>query len=437
MRQSPAARVAGLARTVGLVGRHLLGVDTNPVPREWTHLTKVDPEPAKRLPLAYPLYLAHTDAVSVGGSSGVTAADVEATFALLAWATPPAFHEPSAATHVTPTTRERAAFLAVPEVLNGDSAAFIGELGGAVEYARTELVPATLAKTAPWLPTPARDRLVELATSWLIRSAVFEAYVVANPDSAAAREAGVGPEDVLSPRAAAERAGAADRRLGSEVVYLEYSGTFGGDEAVATLEAMADRVSRARLWYGGGLSNRAAVQRVRAAGADAVVVGDAFHRVASEERAVCLDAASALGTDPLPDPATVRRWVADRLDRNPDESAAVAFLATIPSVETPVDRAVAYLTTAVRAWLTIGRARAAEVAPDEGGRRVAAAVGADPGLDTELVAAAGPYLRRAGRDLLARDPGAAVNAVPDAPSERGPTGEPLPVGHFALSGDVA
>jgi hypothetical protein len=54
-------RLAAIAR----VAARLLPVDTNPVPRMWTHLTKVDPEDRKRLPLLYPRYLRHTDAVVV------------------------------------------------------------------------------------------------------------------------------------------------------------------------------------------------------------------------------------------------------------------------------------------------------------------------------------------------------------------------------------
>jgi phosphoglycerol geranylgeranyltransferase len=422
MSQSPAARAASLARALGLGARHLLDVDTNPVPRAWTHVTKVDPEPAKRLPLAYPLYLGHTDAVSVGGSRDVTAAGVEETLALLSWATPPAFHEPSAPHHVTPTTRERAAFLAVPEVLNGDSASFVGDLGAAVEYARTDLVPAAL-DDVPLVPARVRSRLVELATSWLIQSAAYEAYVVANPDSAAAREAGVGPEDILAPRTAAERAGAADRRLGSEVVYLEYSGRFGGDEAVETLALMADRVSRARVWYGGGLSSAAEVRRVLGAGADAVVVGDAFHRVATAERRTCLEAAATLGSDPVPAVDATREWVRSRVTG--PAADVVDYLDTVPSVVAPREHAVTALTLAVRAWLTLIGCRDRGVDPAEAAERTATAAVADPTLPSATVARARPFVRRVARDLSL---GWTDDPAGDRPS--------LPVDHLALADEL-
>ncbi|MFC7080692.1 hypothetical protein [Halorussus caseinilyticus] len=99
----------GAARSLGRVGRGMtlaartvLPVDTNPVPADWTHVTKVDPENAKKLPLLYPVYLRHTSAVSVGGSADVTARNTEETFDLLAPASVPVFHEPSGPRHVTP-----------------------------------------------------------------------------------------------------------------------------------------------------------------------------------------------------------------------------------------------------------------------------------------------------------------------------------------------
>ncbi|MFD1527458.1 geranylgeranylglyceryl/heptaprenylglyceryl phosphate synthase, partial [Halolamina salina] len=95
--------------------------------------------------------------------------------------------------------------------------------------------------------------------------------IVQNPDSAAAREAGVDESDVLDPATAKRRAMAADRHLESEIVYLEYSGTFGGDVAIETLDRIDDALVRSRLWYGGGLANGEDVRAVREAGADTVV----------------------------------------------------------------------------------------------------------------------------------------------------------------------
>lgn len=336
---------------VRVLAQELLGDATNPVP-DWTHVTKVDPEPDKRLPTLFPAYLAATDAVSVGGSSGVTAAHTEATFEALSVAPVPAFHEPSAAAHVTPTTRRVATFLALPEVLNGDSESLVGRLGAGVASLHDDQVPAAVAEALPdpvadrLLGSRVGDRLVDALTSWLVRTAVAEAYIVQNPDSAAAREAGVTEADVLSPGEARRRALAAEHRLDSEIVYLEYSGTYGGDAAAETLERLDEATQWARLWYGGGVRSRAAAEAVLSAGADTVVVGDVFHDVADEEAELTAAYREAVGD---PDPTAVASWVADRAG----ETTAAAYLSTVPSVDDPTARARELLTATLvcRLWL--------------------------------------------------------------------------------------
>ena len=345
MRRDLAARGERAVDAARLLARSAL--DTNPVP-DWDHVTKVDPEGAKKLPLLYPLWLAETDAVSVGGSADVTPANTEAAFDLLAPLSTPVCHEPSGAEHVTERSQETADLLLVPEVLNGDSEALVGTLGVAIESVREVLAPQLVGRKAPWLPDRVADWLASVATSLLLSEAAFEAYIVQNPDSAAAREAGVGEADVLDPPAAKRRAMAADRHLESEIVYLEYSGTFGGETAVETLDRIDDALVRSRLWYGGGLANGEDVRAVREAGADTVVVGDAFHRVAERE-AELLEAATA----ELDDDAgseTIRKWVEDQVDA---DGPGARFLATVPSVDDPVELAREYTGATVRAWLEL------------------------------------------------------------------------------------
>jgi phosphoglycerol geranylgeranyltransferase len=357
------ARLLGrLGRGVTLAGRTVLPVDTNPVPSDWTHVTKVDPEEAKKLPLLYPLYLQHTSAVSVGGSADVTARNTEETFDLLAPASVSVFHEPSGPRHVTPRTREQADLLAIPEVLNGDSESLVGQLGAGTEYIREELAPDLIDDELPWLPDRVADALAAFATSWLLAEAVFEAYIVQNPDSAAACESNVTESDFLSPREAKQRAMAAERHLESELVYLEYSGTYGGEDAAETLAEIADGISWSRLWYGGGLDSREHAEAMLEAGADTIVVGDAFHRVADEETEICERAvgafdsgdldpddieSNALGAD-APESA-IREWVRENVAVA--DSNAAAYLATIPSVPDPERFAERYLTATVRTWL--------------------------------------------------------------------------------------
>jgi phosphoglycerol geranylgeranyltransferase len=381
-----AARLFGRSgRGVSLAARTVLPVDSNPVPADWTHVTKVDPEDEKKLPLLYPLYLRHTSAVSVGGSADVTATNTEQTFDLLAPTSVPVFHEPSGPRHVTARTREQADLLAIPEVLNGDSASLVGQLGAGTEYIREEMVPEMVRERLPWLPALAADSLADFATSWLLADAVFEAYVIQNPDSAAAREANVTESDLLSPREAKQRAMAAERHLESELVYLEYSGTYGSDEAAETLADISEGLTWSRLWYGGGIDSRERAEAILDAGADTVVVGNAFHRVADEEAELCERAAERLDADA--DPSAVREWVDENVALA--DSNAAAYLATIAGAPDPERLARRYLTATVGTWL---RLRA---------RHDASESGADASDDAAVRPGLGEDLRRAlGPDLL-------------------------------------
>ncbi len=335
---------------VSLGGRTILSLDTNAVPADWDHITKVDPEPAKSLPLAYPLYLQHSSAVSVGGSNDVTGQTTEETFDLVNAADIPSFHEPSAARHVTDRTRDQADFLAIPEVLNGDAEALVGTLGEGIEYAREELAPALIAEKLQLpLGDAVTERLAEFAAGWLLREAVFEAYIIMNPDSAAAREANVTEADLLSPRAARQRAMAAEHHLESEIVYLEYSGTFGGEEAVELLSAIDDALGWPRLWYGGGLASREQTSQVLDAGADAVVVGDVFHEIADEEADLYERATAEIDGDA--DTQTIEEWIESAVDIG--ETSAARYLSTIEGVRHPDRDARRYLAAGVKMALEL------------------------------------------------------------------------------------
>jgi phosphoglycerol geranylgeranyltransferase len=341
-----------LAAAASVVGRRVLGLDTNPVSEEWSHVTKVDPEGEKQLPVVYPLYLAHTSAVSVGGSQDVTDQNTEETFELLTDAGVTAFHEPSAASHVTEQTREDAAFMAVPEVLNGDSQALVGTLGEGLEHVREDLGPEIVEGSLGFsLNGLFGDTLGDLAAAWLMREAVFEAYIIMNTDSAAAREANVSEEDLLTPREAKQHALAAEYHLESELIYLEYSGTFGGDEAVEILEAIDDAVSWSRIWYGGGLDNRENAEAVIQAGADAVVVGNVFHEIADLEADLVSEALDEFDPGAEVDRDRLGEWVEETVDV--EETSAVQYLSTIPELPEPEARATRYLATGIETVLAI------------------------------------------------------------------------------------
>lgn len=341
-----------------VLSQQLLGDATNPIPASWSHVTKVDPEPEKRLPLLFPVYLDHTSAISVGGSRGVTPYHTEATFELLELADTPAFHEPSAAEHVTAATRDAATFLALPEVLNGDVEALVGTLGEGVESIHDDLLPKRLAGTVPkWILDRWGDRFRDVLSSWLLSTAVFEAYIIQNPDSAAAREASVTDSDLLSPAEARRRTMAAEHHLDSEVVYLEYSGTFGGEEATEILTELADVTEWAQVWYGGGVRSSEQADAVLAAGADAVVVGDVFHDIAAEETTLARQYVEEVGDA---DPAAISRWVASNAT---DDLAVTQYLSTVPTVESPAKLARRYLTATISLWLWLADDREAAPPP--------------------------------------------------------------------------
>jgi len=329
--------------------RSLLSLDTNQVPADWDHITKIDPEDGKDLPLLFPLYLQHTSASEVGGSRDVTGANTEETFELVADRPVPAFQEPSAARHVTEETREMATFLAIPEVVNGDAEAMVGTLGEGTEYVKTELGPKLIREKLPVSLGSFEDRLADFAASWLLRDAVFEAYIIMNLDSAAAREGNVTDDGLLDPPAARQRAMAVEHYLESEIIYLEYSGTFGGEEAAELLETIDDAVSWPRIWYGGGLDDADNAAAMLEAGADAVVVGNVFHEIAAEEREHSEAIVDDIGLGA--DEGAVETWVEDNVDLS--EASASKYLSTVPGIPDPEHLAGEYLVATLRTVLEL------------------------------------------------------------------------------------
>jgi phosphoglycerol geranylgeranyltransferase len=396
-----ARRVEQFSTVARIASRTLLSLDTNPVPADWTHITKIDPEDEKKLPLLYPLYLQHTSALEVGGSRDVTDQNTAETLDLVADRPVPAFQEPSGPRQVTDDTRSKAEFLAIPEVLNGDVDALIGELGRGVEYMQREMAPEMIAEKFPISPGETIEkRLSAFAASWMLQEAVFEAYIIMNLDSAAARESNVTEGDLLDPKTAKQRAMAAERHLGSELVYLEYSGTFGGEEAEAILEAVDDGLEWSRLWYGGGLDDRDNARAVLDAGADAVVVGNVFHEIAGEE-ADLLDAARD-EYDGAVERAALEDWIEDRVE--PADTFAAQFLSTATSVPDPERRAVRYLAAGVEFGLELDATATSLDEPSAAEVRSALGEGQVPG-ETAFADAMGgdgsrALARRLGESLL-------------------------------------
>jgi phosphoglycerol geranylgeranyltransferase len=97
------------------------------------------------------------------------------------------------------------------------------------------------------------------------------------------------------------------------------------------------------------VDSREKAQAVRDAGADAVIVGDAFHDVAEEEAALVEAAIETFETEPGRE--RLREWVEDETDL--DDSAAVRYLSTIPTLPEPDTRALDALTAGVAIALAV------------------------------------------------------------------------------------
>jgi phosphoglycerol geranylgeranyltransferase len=98
-----------------------------------------------------------------------------------------------------------------------------------------------------------------------------EAYVIMNPDASVAELTDADCDQ--SPADVAAYAEMAEQMYGQEIVYVEYSGTFGDPDVV---EAASEVMDEATLFYGGGIHDYDS-SRTMAEHADVVVVGDLVH----------------------------------------------------------------------------------------------------------------------------------------------------------------
>lgn len=103
-----------------------------------------------------------------------------------------------------------------------------------------------------------------------------EAYIVLNPDASVAELTEADCEQ--SPEDVAAYAEVAERMLGQQIVYVEYSGTFGDPE---TVKAASEALAEATLFYGGGIHDYDSAKTM-ARHADVIVVGDLLHEAGCE-----------------------------------------------------------------------------------------------------------------------------------------------------------
>ena len=211
----------------------------------WDHVLKIDPDKTLVDGETYDdVAGTGTDAVAVGGTTGMTPEKMNEVIDGLAPHDVPVFIEPShGATVVHPDALD--GYL-IPVVFNAGSVAWL--TGFHKEWVR-------LDGEIDW------DRTAT------------EAYIVLNPDSSAAEYTEADCD--LRVGDVAAYATVAERMFGQRIVYVEYSGTYGDPELVA---AAGDALDEATLFYGGGIHDYDSARRM-AEVADVVVVGDLVHEV--------------------------------------------------------------------------------------------------------------------------------------------------------------
>lgn len=210
--------------------------------RTWRHVTKLDPDRPLSPRLLDTVYRSGTDAIMVGGSTGMTQTAVAGMLEMLRGAPVPVTLEVSSLESAMPG----AGLFLIPLVLNTADAAW---MGGAHAQVLRKVLPA-YGPLIPWhLILP-------------------EAYLVLNPDSTVAQITGA--DTNLDAAAAAGYAAFAGRVLRLPILYVEYSGVFGDMDL---LQAVKTNAGDAHVVYGGGIVTGEQCERAGAI-ADTVVVGN-------------------------------------------------------------------------------------------------------------------------------------------------------------------
>ncbi|MEB3102382.1 heptaprenylglyceryl phosphate synthase [Ferviditalea candida] len=208
---------------------------------EWKHIFKLDPERELSDEALERICQSGSDAVMVGGSSGVTYDNTVDLLSRIRCFSIPCILEVSSREAVAPGFD----FYLVPLVLNAS------EVDWVVGHHQRALKD--YGQLMPW------DLLAA------------EGYIILNGASTAAQLTGSRTE--LDAKDVLAYALLADRLLRLPVVYLEYSGTFGDMELVTRVKNV---LHQARLFYGGGIDSAAKAARAAQA-ADTIIVGNVIY----------------------------------------------------------------------------------------------------------------------------------------------------------------
>lgn len=208
----------------------------------WRHVFKLDPDRELGDRELDVICRSGTDAILVGGSTGVT---YENTAGLLS----------------------RLRRYELPCALE------VSELEAAVPGFDLYMIPMVLnTPHTDWILGHHRRAIERFGSLIPWEMVLTEGYIVLNEDSSVARLTNA--DSSLSGRAAAAYAEIADKLMGLPVVYLEYSGTFGDMNVVREVR---ESVEHSQLFYGGGITGEAEAEQA-AALCDTVVVGNIIYR---------------------------------------------------------------------------------------------------------------------------------------------------------------
>ncbi|WP_423802979.1 heptaprenylglyceryl phosphate synthase [Paenibacillus dendrobii] len=209
--------------------------------KPWRHVFKLDPDREIDDNALEAVCMSGTDAIMVGGSSGVTYDNTVDLLSRVRRYELPCVLEVSNLEMIVPGFD----LYMIPMVMNtADTKWITGQHQQAVEE---------YGYMIPW------DLLVP------------EGYIILNSDSTVARMTGAQTE--LDAAGAAAYAQVADKLMSLPVVYAEYSGTFGDMD---TVKKIHQSVNTARLFYGGGIHDAETAAKA-AAVCDTIVVGNAVY----------------------------------------------------------------------------------------------------------------------------------------------------------------
>jgi putative glycerol-1-phosphate prenyltransferase len=207
----------------------------------WKHVFKLDPERELSDEALERVCLSGTDAILVGGSTGVTFDNTVDLLARIRRYEVPCVLEVSNREAIVPGFD----MFFIPIVLN--------------------------AQDPDWIVGHHRQALKEFGAIMNWDEMMPEGYVILNAQSAAARLTRA--DTAMDARDVVALARMADRMFRLPIFYVEYSGAFGDMELVRKAK---DVLQHARLFYGGGIDSLEKAKQAAKA-ADTIVVGNAVY----------------------------------------------------------------------------------------------------------------------------------------------------------------